>query len=73
MTLDQMREEITTVYPGPNWKLSVQGMSDRQVVAVYKKFLETGKFEDKFRRTRKKGAEPPCEQITIFDLLKKGE
>ena len=69
MTIEQMRTEITKAYPGPNWRLSVQGMPNRQVIAVYKRFLET----DQFRKARKKKKDlgPPCEQMTIFDLLEK--
>ena len=48
---------------------SVQGMHDRQVIAVYKNFLA----RDQFRKARKKKKDfgPPCEQMTIFDLLEK--
>ena len=69
MTIERMREEIANAYPGPNWRMSVQGMHDRQVIAVYKNFLA----RDQFRKAkkRKKDIGPPCEQMTIFDLLEK--
>lgn len=39
MSIQQMRAAITKVYPGPKWSEKVKGMSDAQVLAIYKKFL----------------------------------
>lgn len=49
MSTDQMRSEISKVYPGKKWSDKVKKMSDNQVIAIYRKFLQEGKF------TKKKG------------------
>ncbi len=68
MTVEQMRSAIIKVYPGPKWKLSVQGMDARQVIAIYKNFIRTGKFNEP-KKKKPVYAEPRCEQLTIFDYL----
>lgn len=67
MTVDQMREKIIHVYAGPTWRFSVQGMEDRQVIAIYKHMCEDGVFD---KPKKKKTNTLHEEQLTIFDLLK---
>ena len=69
MTVEQMREKIIHVYAGPTWRLRVQGMEDRQVIAIYKHMVEDGIF-DKPRKKKKNDNSLHEEQMTIFDLLK---
>ena len=45
--IDAMRNEIEKVYPGDRWKRKVAFMDDNQVIAVYYKFLNDGKFAAK--------------------------
>ena len=68
MTVDQMLTEIAQVYPTPKWKLHVDGMPDRQVIAIYMSMKRKGRFNKK--KNRKKTGEVLCEQLTIFGLLK---
>lgn len=53
MTVEEMRYAISKVYPGDTWRNRVAKMSDNQVVALYYKFLEGGKFDDFGRKVRK--------------------
>ena len=71
MTVEEMREKITHVYAGPTWRCRVQGMDDRQVIAIYMHMVEDGIF-DKIKKDskRKKANTLHEEQLTIFDLLK---
>lgn len=45
MTTEQMRAALRTVYISPNWAEKVGKMSDRQVFALYTKFLNEGKIK----------------------------
>lgn len=47
MSVDQMREQISKVYPSPKWKDKVKHMSDNQVIAIYYKFAKSGKLDEK--------------------------
>ena len=69
MTVDQMRERITTVYGGPRWRLRVQEMDDRQIIAIYKDMERNGRF-DKIKKQKHNKTDALCEQLTIFDFLK---
>ena len=42
MSVDQMRDEISSVYPSESWWEKVDAMSDRQVAAVYNRMLASG-------------------------------
>ena len=68
MTTDQMRCRLATLYPGPKWKLKVQEMDNRQVVAIYKDMQRTDRLVKKPRLKKEPGIKY-CEQITIWDLL----
>lgn len=72
MTVEQMREKIIHVYAGPTWRFRVQGMEDRQVIAIYKHMCEDGVFERKPKQKKKTNTLHE-EQLTIFDLLKEDE
>lgn len=45
MSIEQMRVEISKVYPGMKWRKRVQSMSDQQVLAIFKSFARNGKLE----------------------------
>lgn len=70
MTVDQMRSAIMDAYKGPLWRMKVQEMPNRQVIAVYKDMLRRGTFDPKpkIKNTDKK-EEPKCIQLTIWDIL----
>lgn len=44
MSSELMRKAITQVYPGDSWKRKVKSMSDSQVLAIYTKFLHSGRL-----------------------------
>ena len=71
MTVDQMREEIIKAYSGPNWRLKVMGMPDRQVIAIYKDMNRKGRFLKKRRKEPK--MKETCVQLNMWDLLKEPE
>lgn len=78
MSIDQMRYEIASVYPGPKWRERVRFMHDNQVIAIYKSFQQKGKFNGKRDPYTGKimGAEipppppSPYHQMTIFEYMK---
>ena len=45
MSVDQMREVITKVYPAERWQKKVAKMSEEQVMAIYFKFVQSGKLD----------------------------
>ena len=53
MYVEQMRKALEDVYPVDRWLHKVSRMSDEQVMAVYYRFLYSGKFDrvstDRFR------------------------
>lgn len=42
-----MRELIVEVYPGIEWRSRVKCMRENQVLAIYTRFLDAGKFDKK--------------------------
>lgn len=71
MKVEEMREKIIHVYAGPTWRYRVQGMEDRQVIAIYRHMVEDGIFDkiEKDNKRKKKTSTLHEEQLTIFDLL----
>jgi len=65
MTVESMRREIATKYPGEGWKKKVKNMHESQVIAVYHKFLK----EDKKPVKAPKGLSPTYTQISIDDYI----
>ena len=59
-SVDDMRDDISKVYAGPEWKKKVKRMSDRQVMAIYYSFCENGKFD---KKTTKLHNEKPRESV----------
>ena len=45
MSIEKMRGIISRVYVSQFWKAKVNKMSDKQVYAVYMRFLEEGKLK----------------------------
>lgn len=60
MTVSEMRAAIIKIYPNATWKFRVERMSDSQVIAIYYKFKEGGKFNKPKKDTN---------QLTVFDLI----
>lgn len=69
MTVDQMRSALCELYTGPKWRLKVQGMPDRQVIAIYKDMQSKGRFTQKNKRKRKEPKKATAIQLTVFDVL----
>ena len=65
MNIDQMRAAIADVYPGVGWKHKCSAMSTAQVVAIYKSFLRTDRFNRPVKESKK---EPLFHQLSIFEL-----
>lgn len=42
---EQMREAVKNAYLSPNWHDRVNGMSNTQVAAIYKRLLGQGKIK----------------------------
>jgi len=40
MSVEQMRDAIIKVYPNDTWETKVRRMTDRQIIAIYHRFLE---------------------------------
>lgn len=76
MTVDNMRAAILTAYSGRKWERKVEKMHDDQVIAVYHKFLNSGKFEEREKKERDAKRTKPnirsdgyrAKQISIFDI-----
>ena len=68
MTTEKMRAAIEQVYAGPTWRLRVQAMDDRQVVAIYKSMKEEGRLDSSKEGSRTK-LKDNSQQITIWDIL----
>ena len=74
-TIEQMRSRIIDQYVNPKWKDRVKAMKPNQVMAVYYRMLEYGKFDSE--QTLRKGhkdrdRKKPIEQyhqMTIFDYI----
>ena len=44
MKVSQMRNDVSTAYPGMEWAKKVKNMSDNQVIAVYHKLQRHNRF-----------------------------
>lgn len=69
MTVPNMRDAISTVYPYPKWTERVKNMPDRQVIAIYHKFMNEGKFNQSKEAIEKLEFETAI-QLSIWDILK---
>lgn len=68
MTVEQMRQAISDLYPGWPWKLKVAAMYDDQVIAIYYSCLERGQFDKPSASRTSDGRK--VKQLSIDDLLK---
>lgn len=72
-TIEQMRSRIIDQYTNPQWKDRVKAMKSSQVMAVYYRMLEYGKFDSEpTLRKGYKDQKKPMEQyhqMTIFDYI----
>lgn len=39
------RDKVRAAYDGPKWKAKVDKMSDRQIIALYFRFMKEGKIK----------------------------
>lgn len=62
MTVEQMRERLIKVYPGPSWQYKVMRMPDYQVIRVHSRFMSVGKFDEIAKKPK-----PAGKQLSIFD------
>lgn len=60
MTIDKMKDKLYSVYPNNTWRNKVNAMHDNQVVAVFNKFKEEGRFNIKKERKTNE------EQLSFF-------
>ena len=79
MPIAQMRNEIALVYPGERWQNRVSRMPENQVVAIYRSFQRTGRFDGKKTRSGKVTGElipipvekpSPYHQMTIEEWMR---
>ena len=66
MSVDQMREAITKVYPAERWQKKVAKMDDVQVMAIYFKFVQSGKLEKPVVVPRSYGRDYIREQMALI-------
>lgn len=75
MNVELMRGAIIKVYDSDSWKRKVRAMYDDQVIAVYYKFLRTGKFKELLeRKINEKNSQKLSRQFTqlnMFNLIDK--
>lgn len=45
MTTNNMRDWVKSAYPGLNWKVKVDKMSDSQIIALYYSLIKQGKIK----------------------------
>jgi hypothetical protein len=80
MTVKDMRDAVANVYSGPAWRLRVQEMSERQVIAIFKDMIEQGRLNKNGKRllrpsAAKKSDNPVLKeqensvQMTIWDIM----
>lgn len=71
MSVDQMREVITKVYPAERWQKKVAKMSEEQVMAIYFKFAQSGKLDKPVVVPRSYGRDYIREQMADMIIDKK--
>jgi len=69
MTVEQMRNAISDLYPGWAWKQKVARMYDDQVIAIYRSCQERGQFNKPSPVRTHDGRR--VKQLSIDDILKK--
>lgn len=65
LSVEMMRARIATCYPGIRWKNRCKAMNVNQVIAIYHKFLNDGKFK---RTKEQKKKEKEYYQLTLWDI-----
>lgn len=65
-----MKHAIMEVYPGPTWRIRVQAMKDKQVIAIYKRMQCENVFEKAAKaRKKKEQMKEQGVQMTIWDFM----
>ena len=81
MNVENMRQAVISVYAGPAWRMRVQEMEDRQVIAIFKSMVEEGRLNKSgkllMRPSQPKRSNPLLKeqddsiQMTIWDYMDK--
>ena len=77
MTIQQMKDAISSVYETKSWRRKVENMYDDQVIAIYHNFSERGILNKVLRKERPtiinrmetQEVKETYQQISMFDLL----
>lgn len=69
MSVEQMRDAISWVIPNEKWKYKVSKMADDQVMAIYFKFKQEGRFGTKRYYGEPVTEQPEAVQMTIYDFI----
>jgi hypothetical protein len=64
MLVGDMRKKVKSVYANPTWDKKVDGMPDRQIIAIFYNMEEKGKFKKKEEKTT-----DSYKQINLFDCF----
>ena len=67
MSVEKMRAALAEVYNGNIWRIRVNGMDDRQVVAVYKSMKAEGRLKKHPTIKKKEPGIRKAVQLSIFD------
>lgn len=67
MNVEKMRSALAEAYSGPKWRLKLQQMPDRQIVAIYKNMESRGNL--KKHSKKKEPGVTKVTQLTIFDFM----
>lgn len=68
MTIEQMKSRIISVYDNKKWKDRVATMKPNQIVAIYKNFESSGKF-NLHRVQKNEDKREAYHQMTIFEFM----
>ena len=60
MTIEAMREELISEYPGVKWRIKVLGMPNAQVVKIY------GDIQERKAKKQRLPKAPYGEQLSMF-------
>ena len=76
MHVSDMRDAVISAYAGPFWRLKVQQMPDRQVIAIFKSMVNEGRLGPGGKLLKKphepsNKPKPVCQQLTIWDFYNK--
>lgn len=68
MTVQKMRELLLDVYGGPLWRMRLNEMSGKQIVAIYSEMERKGKLHGKNLSKKMEPGIKKATQLSIFDM-----